>query len=207
VDLIIKGAIAGITLSFLIGPVFFALIQVGMSKGFRAGLAMCSGIWLSDILIILISYLGLSYILIFTQWDGFAPLMGTIGGLILIGFGIGSWQVNKTQPKENLHAFHMSSISTLSVKGFIINSFNPFTIIFWLGLMSTIVAQQAQSGKNALFFFTPLLIMVIIFDLLKVLLAKKISKWLKPNYISKFRQLIGFLLVIFGSIMIWKVWN
>jgi threonine/homoserine/homoserine lactone efflux protein len=206
VELILKGAVAGITLSFLIGPVFFALIQVGISKGFRAGLAMCSGIWLSDFLIIIVSYLGISYILMFTKWEGFAPFIGTLGGMILIGFGVGSWYNIKKESTKKFEDIKHPSIGVLSAKGFLINSFNPFTILFWLGLMSTIVADQAQSGKNALLFFTPLLSMVIVFDLLKIGLAKKISKWLLPAYVMNFRRAIGILLILFGGIMIWRVW-
>ncbi len=206
-DLILKGAIAGFTLSFLIGPVFFALIEIGMDKGFRAGLAMCSGIWLSDILIILIAFLGLSYVLALVEWEGFRPWLGSIGGLILITFGILSWfkppVVVKSAEKFQLKKLDLIN---LSIKGFVINTLNPFTVIFWLGLMSTIVASSAKTGPQAIIFFTSLLLVVIIFDLLKVLLAKKISQYLRIEYIGTIKKFIGLTLLVFGFVLIWRVW-
>lgn len=206
-DLIIKGAIAGFTLSFLIGPVFFALIETGMEKGFRAGLAMCSGIWLSDFLIILIAFLGLSYVLALVEWDGFRPWLGSIGGIILIAFGLASW-FSSPKSLQSSEKFQLKKFNflNLSVKGFVINTLNPFTVIFWLGLMSTIVANNARTGSQAGMFFTALLSVVIIFDLLKVLLAKKISQYLRIEYIGTIKKFIGLTLLVFGFVLIWRVW-
>lgn len=206
-DLIWKGAIAGFTLSFLIGPVFFALIETGMEKGFRAGLAMCSGIWLSDFLIILIAFLGLSYVLALVEWDGFRPWLGSIGGIILIAFGLASW-FNSADSATSTDKFQLKKLNFfhLGVKGFVINTLNPFTVIFWLGLMSTIVATNANTGPQASLFFTSLLAVVIIFDLFKVLLAKKISQYLRMEYIAAAKKFIGLTLLVFGFVLIWRVW-
>lgn len=207
-DLILKGAIAGFTLSFLIGPVFFALIETGMEKGFRAGLAMCAGIWLSDFLIIIITFLGLSYVLALVEWDGFRPWLGSIGGIILIAFGLASWfKPPSTEGLKDKFQLNKLNYLNLSIKGFVINSLNPFTVIFWLGIMSTVVANSAKTGAQASMFFTSLLFVVIIFDLLKVLLAKKISQYLRIEYIGTLKKFIGLTLLVFGFVLIWRVWT
>ncbi len=46
----------GIFLSFLIGPVFFVLLETSAVKGFRAALAFDFGVILADIVFILIAY-------------------------------------------------------------------------------------------------------------------------------------------------------
>ncbi len=205
-DLIIKGAIAGLTLSFLIGPVFFTLIQTGVEKGFRAGVALCSGIWMSDVLIILFAYMGLSYILLFTQWNGFRPWVGSLGGIILIIFGLSSLLTRTSSNQGEMPASRRSDYMTLSVKGFVINTFNPFTIIFWLGLMSTIIAESARTSLQASQFFGALLIVMISFDVLKVLLAKRIRGLLNPGNIQRFRQIAGICLVVFGIVLLCRTW-
>jgi threonine/homoserine/homoserine lactone efflux protein len=206
-ELFIKGAIAGLTLSCLIGPVFFAIIQTGVEKGFRGGLALCSGIWLSDFIIIMLAYLGLSYILILVSWDGFTPWVGTLGGCILITFGLGALlnpPVNQAadQPLITSRKKYMG----LSLKGFVINTLNPFTMVFWLGIMSTVVAESANSGAKATLFFGSLLGVMITFDVLKILLSKKIKTWLNPSNILRLRKGIGFLLIVFGFVLLFRVW-
>jgi threonine/homoserine/homoserine lactone efflux protein len=206
-ELIIKGSIAGLTLSFLIGPVFFAILQAGIERGFRAGIMLCLGIWVSDLSIILLAYLGLSYILMLVQWDGFHLWVGSIGGLILITFGFSavfsrpSVAIEKSSyPKKRTHNIK------LFTKGFLVNTFNPFTIVFWLGLMSTIVVQSAQSVGDASTFFGSLLVVMIGFDVAKVALSKKIRGWISPSSILKVRKTTGIMLLIFGIILLVRVW-
>lgn len=206
IDFVIKGAIAGLTLSFLIGPVFFAIVQAGVERGFRAGLALCSGIWLSDIIIIALAYLGLSYILMIVQWEGFAPWLGTVGGLVLMGFGIGSYMSRLPLPDDSLHIRQRAPYLRLSAKGFVVNVFNPFTIVFWLGLMSTIIAQSAKTGYQAVIFFITLLVVMMTFDVLKIILSKTIRNWISPENVLRLRKGIGIGLFIFGVVLLVRVW-
>jgi threonine/homoserine/homoserine lactone efflux protein len=60
---ILAGLPWGIFLSFMIGPVFFILIETSITKGFRAALTFDLGVVLGDIFFIGIAYLG-SYRLI-----------------------------------------------------------------------------------------------------------------------------------------------
>lgn len=206
IDFVIKGAIAGLTLSFLIGPVFFAIVQAGVERGFRAGLALCSGIWLSDISIIALAYLGLSYILMIVQWEGFALWLGTVGGLVLMGFGIGSYMSRLPLPDDSLHIRRRAPYLRLSARGFVVNVFNPFTIVFWLGLMSTIIAQSAKTGYQAVIFFITLLVVMMTFDILKIILSKTIRNWISPENVLRLRKGIGIGLFIFGVVLLVRVW-
>ena len=207
IELIIKGSIAGLTLSFLIGPVFFAILQTGIEKGFRAGIMLCAGIWVSDISIILLAYLGLSYILMLVQWEGFHLWIGSIGGLILITFGLSAILSNKSlQFDKPSHLKKRTQNIKLFSKGFLVNTFNPFTIVFWLGLMSTIVAQSARTIGDASTFFGSLLIVMISFDIAKVALSKKIRGWISTHSVQRVRKTTGFLLLVFGVVLVIRVW-
>lgn len=206
-DLLIKGGIAGLTLSLLIGPIFFAIIQTGVEKGTKAGLALCGGIWVSDLMIILLSYLGLSYILMLVQWDGFALWMGSIGGLILISFGVTAlFNASKSVAATQNIKIKKTHYLQLAMKGLALNTVNPFTMIFWLGLMSTIIAQSARSVSQATVFFGALLTVMITFDVLKVLLSRQIRSWLNPQNVLYFRRAIGMILILFGFVLFLRVW-
>ena len=46
----------GFLLSFMIGPVFFVLLETSATKGFRAGVSLDIGVILADIVFLLIAY-------------------------------------------------------------------------------------------------------------------------------------------------------
>ena len=53
---IITGIPLGIFLSFLVGPVFFVLLETSAVKGFRAAFVFDLGVVLADILFIAVAY-------------------------------------------------------------------------------------------------------------------------------------------------------
>ena len=57
-EIVFNGFKLGIVLSFLIGPVFFTIIQTSIERGFRNGVFVAMGVSLSDILYVAICYCG-----------------------------------------------------------------------------------------------------------------------------------------------------
>ena len=53
---ILSGIPWGIFLSFMIGPVFFILIETSIIKGFRAAIVFDFGVVLADIIFLIIAY-------------------------------------------------------------------------------------------------------------------------------------------------------
>ncbi len=64
--MLIEGMLLGFTLSLMIGPLFFAIVQAGLAGGFRAGAMMAAGIWISDLLF---AVLTTGYILVAIQFE------------------------------------------------------------------------------------------------------------------------------------------
>ena len=75
----------GIILSFMIGPVFFVLLETSVVKGFKAALVFDLGVVLADIIFILIAYFS-SYRLIQSIKDD--PALYIFGGLVMLTYGI-----------------------------------------------------------------------------------------------------------------------
>ncbi|MEY4903913.1 MAG: hypothetical protein RLZZ292_1728, partial [Bacteroidota bacterium] len=82
--LLLEGTLWGIALSILVGPIFFAVIQAGIERGFRAAIILSTGVWLSDLLYIIAAYTGVSYLTVWINDPHFKELFGIIGGGILI---------------------------------------------------------------------------------------------------------------------------
>lgn len=202
---ILEGAILGLTLSFLIGPVFFALLQTGIESGFRAGMSYSSGVWLSDFLIIVLIYRSMSAIASVVNSTQFVVYVGTLGAIILIGFGISS--IN-SKLQVNLGSIEGLKVSyyRLFGKGFLINTINPFTVIFWLGVNTLILSKASFTGQQATLYFGSILTTLVATDLLKILLAKRIGVALKPIHIHRMRQIAGILLILSGLVMLYRVY-
>ena len=61
-ELIISGIGLGVVLSFVTGPVFFALIKTSIEKGFHAGMWLAAGVVVSDLIYIVLTIYGSSFI-------------------------------------------------------------------------------------------------------------------------------------------------
>ena len=92
----------GIFLSFMIGPVFFILLETSIIKGFRAALVFDLGVILGDIVFIGIAYLG-SFRLIQSLKD--QPALFIFGGVLMLAYGVISFIQLK---KEQKLSFHLS---------------------------------------------------------------------------------------------------
>ena len=198
---LLKGITYGLMLSILIGPIFFALLQAGIEKGFRTGLAIGAGIWASDFLYIITVYSGLNWIQAVADSPNFKFYVGAVGGVILIAFGIGTLFDNKKIDKTKI--IKQSGYFAHAMKGFLINTVNPFTIFFWIA-MSTEILTFEPSTTEVTLFFGGIFGMVVLTDIIKIALAKQISKYLKMSYILTFRKIVGVVLFIGGIVLIYK---
>ena len=210
---LLQGMGVGVILAILMGPILFALIQTGLEEGFRAGAMVGLGIWVSDFLFIASVYFGVAYVESLTQWPYFELVLGLAGGFILTAFGIGTWLASS--PKIPFSASDDKSINKLPtrtssyfslwLKGFLINTINPFTFFFWLGLMGSVIIEDNLTPKDAILYFVGIMITIITTDALKVVLAKKIRRWLNAKHILLIRRISGTALVIFGVILVIRV--
>ncbi len=126
-DVIINGFLFGLLLCVLIGPVFFALIQNSIEKGFWSGFFMAIGIALSDSFYIVVTYLGISQ---FVENPKFNMWLGGVGGVIMLIFGV--IYLFKPVPKKGLKQLHQEDTKWFQqiVKGFLLNGINPFVLLF-----------------------------------------------------------------------------
>jgi len=200
-SLILDGFLLGLTLSILLGPIFVALTQTGIQRGIRAGLSVGTGIWASDILVIVTAYFFIKEIDEITQNKTFHHWMGMIGGMTLIIFGLISL-VKKPKLDKQIPAFSAKSYAGYWTKGFAVNFFNPFTFVFWIGVMTTYVIGKETDGWQTSILFGSIMFTVMITDSMKVVLAKLIRTKLTPKHIITFGKIAGFMLLTFGIILI-----
>lgn len=197
-EIILKGIIAGLALAFLIGPVFFTLIQTSIEKGFYSGIWVAAGISLCDAAYISLSYLGLSQ---FLSHESASRYMAYFGGLILISFGT-YYLFIKNRRTLRYETVDVKSHSPLwlMAKGFIINGLSPMVLIFWLGMVSIATSDFGYTTTpSVIAFFGSVVATVFITDLIKAKLADKLRKALTPHFIRTMNIVLGLAMVVFGG--------
>lgn len=183
----------------MVGPIFFALIQTGVEEGIKAGTAVGAGIWVSDFLFVVVVYWGVAYVTRLTDGGHFSTVLGIGGSALLVLFGLGALLKSPSFEHYALpYTRRTSSYFSLWLKGFLINTVNPFTIFFWMGLMSTVIIKDGLNGRDAFNYFTGILCTIVGTDLLKVVLAKRIRRLLRPVHLLWLRRISGSALIIFG---------
>jgi threonine/homoserine/homoserine lactone efflux protein len=202
-DIIVKGLILGLTLTILVGPIFIALTQTGIQKGIRAGISVGIGIWSSDVFIIWLIYYFIRQVSFITEHRDFTYYMGLIGGLILVVFGIASW-FKKTDWNHEVAPFNARSFTGYWIKGFVVNTVNPFTFIFWISVMTNYVVNSKFDGWQTLLLFGTIMTTIAVTDSLKVILAKLIRKRLRSHHLDMVSKIAGTLLLIFGVILMYR---
>lgn len=196
------GFFVGFALAFLIGPVFFLLLSTSINKGLRQAVFLAMGVLLSDAMYIIFAYFGSSLL---TSNKEFNYLFGIIGGSILIIFGIVNFfkkpAVNKNEADE--YTISKNNFPKFFFKGFAMNSFNPFVLVFWLGVASGIAVKNFTSTETFAF-YTMVLATVLSTDIIKSYLANKLQRIITVMVLIWMNRVSGVALVFFGIKIIVK---
>lgn len=201
----LEGILFGLTLSILMGPIFIALTQSSIERGYQAGLAVGAGIWISDFLFIVLTYEFVHRITHIIDGEYFQLVMGIIGGVVLISFGLYSI-LSKYKELDRSKISGAKSYIQYFIKGFLINTINPFTFIFWISVITTYVLSRNISGWESLAFLGSILFVIIITDSLKVFLAQLLRKRLTGRHMLWINRIAGAALTVFGVLLIiWSV--
>ncbi|SHF72054.1 Threonine/homoserine/homoserine lactone efflux protein [Salegentibacter echinorum] len=198
----------GLFLAFLLGPVFFVLLETAAIKGFRAALAFDAGVILADIVFLCIAYLSTTKLLNSIKDD---PALFIFGGVILTTYGVMSFiKTRKTiKKKKNKEVPEVKKLSKsgyfgLAGKGFLLNFINIGVLGFWLGLIIVFGPKLDMQQDRIMVFFASVLGTYFILDIFKILLAKKLKRKLTPTRIYLLKKGISILLIVFGGVLIFQ---
>src|SRR5690606_19347505 len=194
----------GFFLAFLLGPVFFVLLETAAIKGFRAALLFDLGVILADVVFLFIAYLSTSKLLKSLKDD---PALYIFGGVILATYGVISFlQAKKTLPIEDdtpeVRKLSRNDYLGLAAKGFLLNFINIGVLGFWLGLVIVFGPTLEMDINRIVLFFASVLMTYLILDIFKILLAKKLNRKLTPQRIYRVKRGISIVMVVFGGILI-----
>jgi Putative threonine efflux protein len=198
-----QGILMGLTVTVSFGPGFIALFQTSIFRGVKAGIVLALGILISDLVLISVSYLGLSRLIL----NGNNLILGIIAGSILIVSGAFSAfrkplaVLNASGSVPDLH----SRLPVLLLKGFLLNIANPFVLIFWIGIMGFAASNYGMHSYGFFIFFLGLLSTAFSSDLMKCYLSGFLKKVLSSQTIGLINKIMGFIFIAVGIFIIIRV--
>jgi len=207
--MIIQGILLGISLSFMIGPLFFSIVEAGIAQGFRAGMAVALGIWLSDVFYVALVMSGVDALARMTALPGFKFWSGIAGGCLLMIFGIGSLLTagrrRKPNPIPEGNVQRSRSLTSYCLRGFLLNTINPFTVFFWLSIAGALIIPNGWNTHESIYFFGGMLGTLVVSDTLKAYGARQIRRFLTPQHTLWVQRGIGVTLLVFGVVLMVRV--
>lgn len=197
----------GFFLSFMIGPVFFVLLETSVVKGFRAAICFDLGAIVADIIFILVAYFS-SYKLIEAIKDD--PALFIFGGLVMLTYGIISLVKNK-KGKKNIDPEDPSELAktnyfSLFIKGFFLNFINIGVLGFWLAILIAMGPQLELKPIRMFTFFGSVIVSYFVVDVFKILLAKQLRNYLTPGNILLIKKGISIVLIVCGVFLLSQGW-
>lgn len=200
-DIILNGVVSGIVLAFLIGPVFFTIMQTSIERGFVSGTLVAIGVSLSDAFYITLIYLGVYQ---FFDSGNFREYLAYFGGIVLVLFGAYYLFVKSRKVYRYDHAkAQLNNPWKLVGKGFIINGLSPMVFIFWLGAVGVATTKFGYSiPQKAVPYFACIVSTVFLTDVIKAKLADRLRLLLTAKFIRNLNVILGLLLLLFGGRLI-----
>jgi threonine/homoserine/homoserine lactone efflux protein len=198
----------GIFLSFLIGPVFFVLLETSAVKGFRAALVFDLGVVFADIVFIVIAYFS-SYKLIESLKND--PALFIFGGILMLTYGIISFiklkkLKNEVSEEEIEFVFQKKDYRALFIKGFLLNFINVGVLLFWFLILITVGPKLELETSRMLTFFSSVILTYLLVDTGKIVLAKQLKHKMTPKNTLTIKKVISLLLIVFGIAIMLQGW-
>ncbi|GAA3967778.1 LysE family translocator [Mucilaginibacter dorajii] len=202
---IVSGIGFGLVLTFLTGPVFFALIKTSIEKGFHAGVALALGVVSSDVFFVGALLFGSQYI---DVSDHTKLIAGIVGSAILFALGL-YYMFKKAEINYGNKVPTGADRFGYFLKGFLMCIFNPTLLFHWtvvIGAASTtfLVGSPHRSFHIAVMFLT-ILILQFGMDTLKAFYADKLRDRISVKLIHRLNEVAGIALIIASLVLVDKL--
>lgn len=196
----------GLILSFTIGPVFFTILEISVSKGFKAAVFFNLGVVFSEIVFFAIAYASTSSLLESIQEN---PSWKVLGGVLLTFYAVvtlfGMYQ-NKEKTEEFSFDNDNASPNLFKnvIRGFLLNIINFAVLVFWILIVANYGPGFKETKYKLVIFFSVIVGTYFSIDLGKIYLAQQLKKSLTKKVISKIKVAVNSIILIIGLVLIFK---
>lgn len=206
-----KGFRFGMLLQIAIGPISIFIFQVAVSSGFLAALTASVAVTLTDGLFILAAIIGIGTLL--EQNEKLKKFMMYGGGLVLLIFGINMILVavgNMTDPvgagsEVVQHREYIGDNAlSLGLQAFALTAANPLTVLFWVGVFSAKMSEDAMTKRQMYFFGLGAVLSTLICMSVIAGVGAVLKVFVGSSVMAVMNLLVGLVLVRFSVKVIFR---
>lgn len=199
-----KGIGQGVLISLLsFGPSFFTLINTGIQGGKSAGMRVALGIFLSELLIALFCFFGLSWFFVKPE---FQMIFSFVAAVSIIYIGLKGFYKKYQQFIEGIEAPARKTHSFF--KGFLTNLANPFVILLWVGLLAAVSVSYNKNDTHyeaeILINLLSVLMTLFAMDMGKVYLSDFLGKKMSNRVYYFVHKYFGLILFLIGCYFFYR---
>jgi threonine/homoserine/homoserine lactone efflux protein len=196
----------GIILAFTIGPVFFTILEISVSKGFKAAVFFNIGVVFSEIVFFAIAYASTSSLLESIQEN---PSWKILGGVLLSFYaGITLLGIYQNKTEEGLYSvdpgYESPNLIKNMVRGFLLNIINFAVLVFWILIVANYGPGFQDTEYKMFLFFLTIVGTYFSIDLGKIYLAQQLKSSLTRAVITKIKIVVNSVILIIGIVLIFK---
>jgi L-lysine exporter family protein LysE/ArgO len=196
VNIFISYVFLGLSLAAPIGPINAAQMDKGIKNGFLDAWLVGIGAMAADIIYMILVYMGIIHFLNIPFMKTFLWLFGFF---VLVYTGIeslrGISQI-KDSSRKTVASYPLESF----LSGFYMSLSNPLTILFWLGIYGSVLAETAATYHihELILYSLAIVSGIFIWDLLMAFTASSLRKLLTERLLKIISMLSGISLIGFG---------
>lgn len=185
------------------GPSFFTLINTGIQGGKSAGMRVALGIFLSELLIALFCFFGLSWFFVKPE---FQMIFSFVAAVSIIYIGLKGFYKKYQQFIEGIEAPAKKTHSFF--KGFLTNLANPFVILLWVGLLAAVSVSYNKNDSHyeaeILINLLSILMTLFAMDMGKVYLSDFLGKKMSNRVYFFVHKYFGLILFLIGCYFFYR---
>lgn len=186
----------GISLAAPVGPVNAAQLNTGIKNGFFHAWIFGLGALTADVLYMIMVYFGVGQ---FIDSPLVKIILWSFGCFVLTYTGV-----------ENLLTLHKIKIDLKFGKsirfrrsllaGFFMSLLNPLTILFWLGIYGSVLAETSQifSGNQIIIYSLAIIVGVILWDTIMAFISSGARRFLSTTLLKIISILSSLSMIGFG---------
>lgn len=203
----IPAILLGVVLSFTIGPVFFTILEISVSKGFKAAVFFNIGVVFSEVVFFAVAYASTSNLLNSIQEN---PSWKILGGVLLAFYAgitlLGMYQNKEKKEQQTLFKSPPPSPNLIKnlIKGFGLNIINFAVLVFWILIVANYAPGFQDSQYKMIVFFLVIVGTYFTIDLGKIYLAQQLKTSLTDSVITKIKLIVNAIILIIGLVLIFE---
>jgi L-lysine exporter family protein LysE/ArgO len=190
------GMFTGLLLSIMLGTVFFFLLQNSIENGFKSGMFISTGVIISDIILITLSYFNAS---LFPSGGKTEMIVRVCGAVLLLVMGINNLRKRKQAVVANANS---KNSLVLGSKGFMLNILNPGNYLSWLAVSATLNNVLHFSNTERWLFYGGALCSIFGMEVLISLAASWLKKYISDQFLQRLNLVLGIVFIVFCLVLL-----